>query len=95
MSSPPRSPDLYERHGVIRAKPGQRDALLAILQDAAAGAPAMPGCRRYGVAPIGDDPDAIAVEEEWDDEAAHRASLSLERVRATIARARPLIASVS
>ena len=94
MSSPPRSPDLYERHGVIRAKPGQRDALLAILT-AAATAPAMPGCRRYDVTPLHDDPDAIAVDEEWDDEAAHRASLSLERVRALIARARPLIASMS
>jgi len=34
------------------------------------------------------------VTEVWDDAASHRASLSLDRVRETFARARPLIAGM-
>ena len=41
---------------------------------------------------IANEPDAIAVTEVWDDKAAHDASQQLERVRAVIGRARPLIA---
>lgn len=83
----------YELRGTIRAKPGERDALLAILREAAAHAPTMPGCRRYEVRVADDDPDAISIDESWEDRASHDASLSLESVRATIARARPLIAA--
>lgn len=79
-------------HGTLKAKPGERDRLLAVLLDAANGASAMPGCRLYVVSLVPDDADAIAVTEIWDDKAAHDASLSLESVRATIARARPFIA---
>lgn len=79
-------------HGTLQAKPGQRDRLLSILLDVASAAPAMPGCRLYVVSLVPDDADAIAVTEIWDDKAAHDASLSLERVRATIAHARPFIA---
>ena len=84
---------LYGRHGTIQAKPGQRDALLAILTEGSA-AQAMPGCRLYLVGTVEGDPDAISVTEVWDDAASHRASLSLDRVRETIARARPLIAGM-
>ena len=83
----------YELHGTIRARPGQREALLAILLEAAANAPTISGCRRYEVRVVDDDPDAISVDESWDDRASHDASLSLDSVRATIARARPLIAA--
>jgi quinol monooxygenase YgiN len=83
--------ELFGLHGIIRAKPGQRDALLAILHDASKGAPRMPGCRLYIVSLVPDDPDAIAVTEIWDDKASHDASLTLESVRETIGRARPVI----
>jgi len=85
---------VYERHGVIVAKPGQRAALLAVLRDAAASAPAMPGCRRYEVSVVAGDPNAIAVEEEWDSEDAHAASLKLPNSRTLISRARPFIDSM-
>ena len=75
------------------AKPGQRDALLALLLEASRGAP-MPGCRLYVVSEIPAEPDAIAITEVWDDRAAHDASLQLESVRALIAKARPLIAGM-
>lgn len=84
----------YGRHGIIRAHPGQRDALLAILIDASRGAHAMPGCRLYLVSTLPDDPNAVAVTEVWDDKASHAASLALESVRALIANARPFIAAM-
>lgn len=86
--------ELFGLHGIITAKPGQRHALLAILLEAAEGAPAMPGCRLYVVSLVPDDGDAIAVTEVWDDRASHDASLSIESVRATIAKALPFIAAM-
>lgn len=83
--------ELFGLHGTIRAKPGQRDALLAILLEASKGAPRMPGCRLYIVSLVPDDADAIAVTEVWDDKASHDQSIELESVRETIGRARPLI----
>ena len=82
---------VYGLHGTIRAKPGQRDALLAILLEASKGAPRMPGCRLYIVSLVPDEPDAVAVTEIWDDKASHDASVTLESVRETIGRARPII----
>jgi quinol monooxygenase YgiN len=86
--------ELFGLHGTIRAKPDQRDALLAVLLEASKGAPRMPGCRLYLVSLVPGDADAIAVTEVWDDKASHDASLMLESVRETIGRARPLIAGV-
>jgi quinol monooxygenase YgiN len=84
--------ELYGLHGTIKAKPGQRDALLTVLLDAAKYAPRMPGCRLYVVGTVADEPDAISVTEIWDDKASHDASLTLESVREIIGRGRPLIA---
>jgi quinol monooxygenase YgiN len=84
---------MYGLQGKIVAKPGQRDALAALLLEAPGGG-RMPGCRLYVVSEIPSEPDAVAITEVWDDKAAHDASLLLERVRATIARARPLIAEM-
>ncbi len=80
---------MYGLIGKIRATPGQRDALVAILLD---GTKAMPGCRAYIVARDAQDADAIWVTEVWDDQASHQASLQLPTVRDAIARGRPLIA---
>jgi quinol monooxygenase YgiN len=83
---------VYGRYGTIIATPGNRDALLAILVEAASASDTMPGCRSYIVGAVLDDPNAIAVIEVWDEKASHEASLKLETVRETIGRARPLIA---
>jgi quinol monooxygenase YgiN len=84
---------MYGLQGKMVAKPGQRGALLALLLEASRGVP-LPGCRLYVVSEVAAEPDAIAITEVWDDRDAHQASLKLERVRALIARARPLIASM-
>jgi quinol monooxygenase YgiN len=83
---------MYGLQGKMLAEPGQRDALVALLLDATGAA--MPGCRLYVVSEIQGEPDAIAITEVWDDRAAHDASLQLDSVRALIAKARPLIASM-
>ena len=79
-------------HGLIgrmRARPGQRDALVAILLEGTGG---MPGCLSYVVAKDPIDADAIWITEVWDSRASHDASLQIPAVQDAIRRARPLIA---
>ena len=79
-------------HGLIgkmKAAPGQRDALIAILLDGIGG---MPGCLSYVVARDPADADAVWITEVWDSAEHHKASLSLPQVQAAIAKARPIIA---
>jgi quinol monooxygenase YgiN len=76
--------------GKMRASPGRRAELIAILGE---GTQAMPGCIHYIVAEDASDPDAIWITEVWDKEESHKASLQLPEVKAAIAKGRPLIAS--
>jgi len=84
---------MYGLQGKMIAKPGQRDALIALLLEASRGG-RMPGCRLYVVSEVPAEPDAISITEAWDDKADHDASLQREGVRAAIAKARPLIAGM-
>ncbi|HYD11373.1 MAG TPA: putative quinol monooxygenase [Allosphingosinicella sp.] len=80
-------------HGLIgrmRARPGQRDALTAIMLEGTQG---MPGCLSYVVAKDPVDAEIIWITEVWDSKASHTASLQIPAVRAAIQRARPLIAA--
>ncbi len=83
---------MYGLIGKITATPGQRDALVSHLLE---GTREMPGCLSYVVAQDPADAAAIWVTEVWEDEASHKASLSLPAVQAAIAKARPLIAGFS
>jgi quinol monooxygenase YgiN len=80
---------MYGMLGRMKAQPGKRDDLLALLLDSSGG---MPGCLSYIVAKDLKDPDAIWVTEAWDSKEHHDASLKLPQVQAAIAKARPLIA---
>lgn len=80
---------MYGLIGRMRAAPGKRAELLAILLE---GTEAMPGCLSYVIAEDPADADAIWVTEVWDKEESHKASLQLPTVQAAIARARPIIA---
>lgn len=82
-------PPMYGLIGKIRAQPGQRAALAAILLE---GTAAMPGCLSYVVAEDPADADALWITEAWDSAASHQASLALPAVQAAIAKGRPLIA---
>lgn len=75
--------------GRLKARPGQRAALAAILSS---GSDTMPGCLSYVVAEDLADIDVLWVTEIWESKAAHDASLALPAVRAAIAKGRPLIA---
>lgn len=82
-------------HGLIGkmlVKPGQRDAVTAMLLD---GITDIPGCLIYVVADDPTDADGIWITEVWDSERSHDASLALPKVRDVMARARPLIAGFS
>ena len=81
---------MYGMIGRLKAIPGQRSALAALL---ASGSGEMPGCLGYVVAEDLADADALWVTEIWENKAAHDASLPLPVVRAAIARGRPLIAA--
>jgi quinol monooxygenase YgiN len=80
---------MYGLIGKMKVLRGQRDALIAILLE---GAGAMPGCLSYVIARDPKDVNAVWITEVWEDQASHKASLSLPAVRQAIARARPLIA---
>jgi len=79
---------MYGLIGKIKAMPGQRDALIAILIE---GANEMPGCLSYIVAQDQSDQDAIWVTEVWGTKANHQASLSLASVQIAIGLGKPLI----
>jgi len=80
---------MYGLIGRIRALPGKRGELAAILLPGSQG---MPGCLSYIVAEDPVDADVLVVTEVWTTSDAHKASLQLDSVKAAIARGRPLIA---
>lgn len=83
---------MYGLIGRMTAKPGQRDAFIAVLT---AGVSRMPGCLSYIVAQDPADGDAIWITEVWDSKESHDASLSLPSVKEAIAKGRPMIAGMS
>ncbi len=87
--------DRFGLHGKLTAHPGQRDALVQILLEAADVLGSAPGCEIYFVSTSHTEPDAIWVTEVWRNEADHAASLSLPGVRELIIRAKPMIAAMS
>jgi len=83
---------MYGLFGKLTAQPGQRDALIDQLLQAANLMPEIEGCHLYIINAAPDDPNAIWVYEAWRSQADHDASLNHEMVKAVIAAARPLIA---
>ena len=81
---------LYGVIGQMKATPGQRDALIGYLK---AGSADMSGNLAYLIAKDNGDADALWITEIWTSAEAHLASLKLPQVQATIAKARPIIAS--
>src|SRR5689334_3226162 len=80
---------MYGLIGKMIATDGQREALISILME---GIHDMPGCLSYVVARDPADANAIWITEVWEDEASHKASLSLPPVQNAISKAKPLIA---
>ena len=80
---------MYGLIGKLKAAPGQRDALIAILLNDVSG---MPGCLSYVLARDRADADAIWITEVWESQTSHKSSLSLPAVKGAISRGGPLIA---
>ena len=80
----------YGRFGTMRATPGHRDDVVAILLESVAGLRGA-GCSVYSVSVSDADPDLIWVYEVWDSKEHHGASLQLPETRAAIARAMPML----
>lgn len=76
--------------GTLGAVPGRRDELVAHLTRRS-DVLARIGCLLYEVGVSDDDPDTAYVMELWQTAEAHRASLALPEVRASIDAARPLL----
>ena len=80
----------YANVGTLGAVPGRRDELVAHLTHSSQEL-ADAGCLRYDVGVADDAPHTVFVAELWTSKAAHRASLELPSVQASIAAARPLL----
>ncbi|OAB26547.1 antibiotic biosynthesis monooxygenase [Paenibacillus macquariensis subsp. defensor] len=78
--------------GKITSHPGQRDALVKVLLEAATLMESVEGCELYIVNISDNEPEAIWVSEIWRDESDHKASLMIEETKEIIQRGRPLIA---
>jgi quinol monooxygenase YgiN len=80
---------MYGLIGQMRAAPGRRAELAAILLE---GTGAMPGCLSYIIAEDPAEPDMLWITEVWDSRESHAGSLQLPAVQAAIAKGRPMIA---
>lgn len=81
----------YALIGQMQAKPGQRDALIAVLRD---GLDKLPGNLAFIVGPDSKDPENIWITELWVSKQAHDDALKLPAVVAAIGKGRPLIAGM-
>ncbi|CAM4410363.1 antibiotic biosynthesis monooxygenase [Paenibacillus typhae] len=84
----------FGMYAKFTAKPGERDALSAILLESAAAAEVVAECELYIINHAETEPDVLWVTEVWSSREAHAASLALDATRAAIGRAMPLIAGV-
>jgi quinol monooxygenase YgiN len=80
---------LFGLIGQMKAQPGKRAELLAILTE---GTRKMPGCLHYIIAEDEADADSLWITEVWTSAGQHEASLKLPEVKSAIAKGRPLIA---
>jgi quinol monooxygenase YgiN len=81
---------MYGYNGSMKAKPGHRDDVVAILlrnDDVLRAA----GCHLYVVSVSDDELDTIWINEAWETREHHHASLQLPEVQAAIAEAMPLL----
>ena len=80
---------MYGLIGQMKAVPGMRDQLVAILLEGVSG---MPGCLSYVIAHDPLDSNSIWITEVWDSQESHRMSLSMPSVQQAIGLGKPLIA---
>lgn len=82
---------MYGVNGYLIAKEGKRDELLSYLLEAAAAMEELAGCLIYSVGIDPEDESRVYVYEVWQDEAAHKQSLTLEVFNRLIEKAKPIM----
>ena len=82
----------YACYVKFTARPGQRDALVALLLEAAAQVDAAPGCHIYLINTVHEDPNVVWVTELWDSQADAEAQLRQEGARERIQQVIALLA---
>ncbi|QHL87024.1 antibiotic biosynthesis monooxygenase [Nibribacter ruber] len=82
----------YALFGKMTAQPGQREALLSILLQAAQLVSTAKGCHQYLVYKDTQHQDCIWISEIWDSKADHDASLTIAGCKELIMQAMPLLA---
>jgi quinol monooxygenase YgiN len=80
---------MYGLVSKFRTAPGRRAELAALMLPKPG--EVLPGCFSFVVANDPGDPDLIWITEVWESAAAHKASLELPQVKASIAKGMPLI----
>lgn len=82
----------HGRFGKMIAKSGQRDALAALMLQAASDVETLgEGCYVYMISTSDAEPDAVWIHEVWETEEAANAALQLDAVRAMIPRVMELV----
>lgn len=81
---------VFANAGTLGTLPGKRDALVTHLTRRSSVLSEI-GCLAYEVGTNEAEPNTVFVMELWTDAAAHRASLALPEVQASIADARPML----
>ena len=81
----------YGLIGQMKARPGQREALITVLHE---GLDQMPGNLAFIVGADSADPDSIWITALWVSKQAHDEALKLPAVVAAIGKGRPLIAGM-
>ena len=79
----------------FKAQPGQREALITHLLNAANALREFEGCYLYVINSASDEEDVVWVTEVWRSEVDQQASLTNEATKAAISEVRPLIAAIS
>ena len=84
---------VFANAGTLGTLPGKRDELVTHLTRRSSVLSEI-GCLAYEVGTNEAEPNTVFVMELWSDAAAHRASLALPDVQASIAEARPMLSGV-
>ncbi|MBS3990559.1 MAG: antibiotic biosynthesis monooxygenase [Erysipelothrix sp.] len=84
----------YSINGYITATTGKREELLKYLLEAANEMKNLDNCQCYIVGTNDEESDNVYVFEVWDNEEAHKASLTLPVFQTLIQKAKPIIAGL-
>lgn len=84
----------FGMHAVLTATPGSGNDLAALMLAASRAVAELKGCELYIVQQSLTDESKVLITEVWESKEAHQSSLSNEKIRALISKAKPMIAGM-